>query len=92
MNEYLDGSISNIIFFPYALSFSDIEAFFHLQKYYIFIDYNGDVLGVPTKWDDVVELSAAQETSPINTFGIRTGTKKELIDRYNLDEEDFFNE
>jgi hypothetical protein len=58
-------------------------------KYYIWLDVNDRPLSRAWRYDDETERMAAERQPPSATAVLRAGTRKQLIERYGLYEEDF---
>ena len=60
-------------------------------KFYVWINAKSTPVTRAYSYEDEIELCAEQESPPAGAYKLRTGSKSELIARYNLDESDFDN-
>jgi hypothetical protein len=59
------------------------------MHFFIWVDANEKPITKATPYSGGVELCAASETLPRRAFGLRTGTKEELKEKYEIDDSDF---
>ena len=59
------------------------------MKYYVWLNTQGTPLSKAWPYEDETERMAAERRPPSASAVLRAGTRKQLIERYGLREEDF---
>ena len=59
------------------------------MKYYIWLDAEDKPLSRAWRYDDETERMAAERYPPHATAVLRAGTREQLIERFDLSEDDF---